>query len=110
MDNTLRSKIIRLAHQQPELRPHLLPLLKSAGMDDFDSDDNPFGLYEGHERVTKAIQSEIEKASTATASAYKAIEKLIKDNEKFGTRDSDSTGAIWDVWRDAMKGALVGKK
>jgi hypothetical protein len=26
----LRSKIIRLAHQQPALRPHLLPLLKEA--------------------------------------------------------------------------------
>jgi hypothetical protein len=28
MSNTLRSKVIRLAHQNPELRPHLLPLLK----------------------------------------------------------------------------------
>ena len=26
----LRNKLIRLAHQKPELRPHLLPLLKSA--------------------------------------------------------------------------------
>lgn len=28
---TLRSKVIRLAHANPELRPHLLPLLKEAG-------------------------------------------------------------------------------
>jgi hypothetical protein len=28
MSNTLRSKIIRLAHQNPSLRPHLLPLLQ----------------------------------------------------------------------------------
>lgn len=28
----LRSKVIRLAHQRPELRPHLLPLLKEAGL------------------------------------------------------------------------------
>jgi hypothetical protein len=27
---TLRSKLIRLAHQNPDLRPHLLPLLKQA--------------------------------------------------------------------------------
>ena len=27
---TLRTRLIRLAHQQPSLRPHLLPLLKSA--------------------------------------------------------------------------------
>ena len=31
-DQALRSKIIRLAHQQPELRPHLLPLLKEAAI------------------------------------------------------------------------------
>lgn len=30
---TLRSKVIHLAHAQPELRPHLLPLLKEAGED-----------------------------------------------------------------------------
>lgn len=28
--NTLRSKVIRLAHENPALRPHLLPLLKTA--------------------------------------------------------------------------------
>lgn len=27
MSDNLRSKVIRLAHQQPALRPHLLPLL-----------------------------------------------------------------------------------
>jgi hypothetical protein len=31
MSSNLRSKIIRLAHQNPELRPHLLHLLKDAG-------------------------------------------------------------------------------
>lgn len=30
---TLRSKLIRLAHQQPSLRPQLLPLLKTAALD-----------------------------------------------------------------------------
>ena len=29
----LRSKLIRLAHQQPSLRPQLLPLLKTAALD-----------------------------------------------------------------------------
>lgn len=29
----LRSKIIRLAHQNPEMRPHLLPLVKKARWD-----------------------------------------------------------------------------
>lgn len=31
MVNTLRNKLIRLAHEKPELRPHLLPILKTAG-------------------------------------------------------------------------------
>lgn len=31
MDNPLRSGLIRLAHARPELRPHLLPILKDAG-------------------------------------------------------------------------------
>ena len=31
MSNSLRSKVIRLAHANPALRPHLLPLLKTAG-------------------------------------------------------------------------------
>lgn len=32
MSSTLRSKVIRLAHQNPSLRPHLLPLLKTAAV------------------------------------------------------------------------------
>jgi hypothetical protein len=31
MSDNLRSKVIRLAHQNPELRPHLLPLLVGNG-------------------------------------------------------------------------------
>lgn len=35
----LRSKIIRLAHQRPELRAQLLPLVTKTAMD-----PNPYGL------------------------------------------------------------------
>jgi hypothetical protein len=35
MSNDLRSRTIRLAHANPELRPHLLPLLKVAGQPDY---------------------------------------------------------------------------
>ncbi|NBR00153.1 MAG: hypothetical protein EBT79_07430 [Actinobacteria bacterium] len=34
MSDTLRSKIVRLAHANPNLRPHLLPLLKQAAGDE----------------------------------------------------------------------------
>jgi hypothetical protein len=37
----LRSRIIRLAHTQPELRPHLLPLLKESASDDLDDELSP---------------------------------------------------------------------
>jgi len=33
-DRHLRSRLIRLAHDKPELRPHLLPLIKGAAEDD----------------------------------------------------------------------------
>lgn len=33
-DRALRSRLVRLAHARPELRPHLLPLLKTAAADD----------------------------------------------------------------------------
>lgn len=32
MSDDLRSKVIRLAHENPALRPHLLPLLKEAAL------------------------------------------------------------------------------
>jgi 3-methyladenine DNA glycosylase/8-oxoguanine DNA glycosylase len=105
MANTLRAKIIRLAHTNPELRGDLLPLLKKAAEDD----DNPYGLYEGHEQVTERIAEEIASTAVTVASAYKAIEKLIAQNAKYGTTDSDARDAIWGDWEDSMKKAIRGK-
>lgn len=42
---TLRSRAIRLAHQQPALRPHLIPLLKNASDDDFTEEEEAFVLW-----------------------------------------------------------------
>lgn len=104
MADNLRTKIIRLAHQNPELRPHLLSVLKEAA-----EDDNPYGLYEGHEQVTERIADEIASTAVTVASAYKSIEKLIAQNAKYGTTDSDSREAIWSDWEDSMKKAIRGK-
>jgi hypothetical protein len=38
---SLRSSLIRMAHTQPELRPHLLPLLKKGASDDLDDELSP---------------------------------------------------------------------
>ena len=40
--SSLRSRLIRLAHQRPHLRPHLLPILKSAG--NYGEEVNPYLL------------------------------------------------------------------
>ena len=54
MSNTLRSKVIRLAHQNPSLRPHLLPLLQEVrtAADHFAALVQPKGygdaVYEGN--------------------------------------------------------------
>lgn len=100
----LRSKIIRLAHQRPELRAQLLPLVTKTAMD-----DNPYSLYEGHEEVTEQISGEIAMTAVNVASAYQAIGRLIAKNSHLGTTDSDSRDAIWSEWNDAMKKAIVGR-
>lgn len=99
----LRTKLIRLAHQNPSLRPHLMPLLKTA------MDDNPYNLYGNHEEVTGQISAEIAMTAVNVASTYKAIERLIAKNSHLGTTDSDSRNAIWGEWNDAMKKAIVGR-
>jgi len=100
----LRTKIIRLAHQRPELRAQLLPLVTKTAMD-----DNPYSLYEGHEEVTEQIQAEIAMTAVNVASAYQAIGRLIAKNSDYGTTDSDSRDAIWADWKDTMKKAIVGR-
>ena len=47
----LRSKLIRLAHQNPELRPHILPLLKTAGESVLDYVFDPDELDEAFKNI-----------------------------------------------------------
>ena len=51
MSDDLRSRVIRLAHQNPSLRPHLLPLLKQAATAHFAAVRQPKSgvpVYEGN--------------------------------------------------------------
>ena len=43
----LRSALIRLAQEKPELRRHILPLLKKAALGDVDP-DTKYVVYKGH--------------------------------------------------------------
>jgi len=58
-DQTLRSKLIRLAHAKPELRPHLLPLLKQAshGALDYNKVPDPGGFW--HQTIRSLVSSPI---------------------------------------------------
>ena len=102
----LRSKIIRLAHQRPELRAQLLPLVTTkTAMDD--NPYNPYNLYPGHEEVTERISDEIARTAVTVAGTYQVLKELIDRNARLGTRDS--APLIWDEWNDAMKKAIVGR-
>ena len=52
-DKSLRSKIIRLAHQKPELREHLLPLVTKSAKSEIDS-----GQRTLNKTLVKMMQSE----------------------------------------------------
>ncbi len=85
---TLRSKLIRLAHDNPELRPQLLPLLKEAAQ----AFNKP--------NVTKWMRNHASEFDTATELAEDAA-------DEFGAKDKggpldDDTHWIWDLAQDAM--------
>jgi hypothetical protein len=63
--DTLRSKLIRLAHQNPALRPHLLPILKEAGIST-QMETYLKGIFEGGGRsLTKPIPKKTYQALAA---------------------------------------------
>lgn len=91
----LRSKIIRLAHQNPELRPHLMPLLtKTAGPMVFESVDSSKSDYgaakEAMNNAVAYLRMAEESASTAFDAAINGAEQnpgkghnlLVKDVSK----------------------------
>lgn len=94
-DSDLRSKLIRLAHENPDVREHLLPLLKSAGTSEtkakrhFNAAFNEIirgagFLYDAHMAFDTAFKemkvgtayisdNELDKAMKALASALKQV-------------------------------------
>ena len=70
-DQALRSKIIRLAHQRPTLRPHLLPLLAKAAAGPYDYD-------EGIERFRKVARESFIRYMGAMEDLQLQLEALSK--------------------------------
>lgn len=72
--DTLRSRVIRLAHTKPELRPHLLPLLKTA--DDLSPEEKVMVLWDSRyerlfEGVLKVWLDRYDRRVDAVAEGYK---------------------------------------
>ena len=85
----LRKATIRLAHENPDLRPHLLPLLTAKAADDEDESDKESRFEEGKEismdEMTKDMSPEDKKKFEANKEKYgdkfkdkKAAEELFK--------------------------------
>jgi hypothetical protein len=77
-DQALRSKLIRLAHNNPELRPHLMPLLgKTAGpFESVDSSKSDYGAAQ------RAMNDAIAYLRMAEENASKAFDHAIDGAEQ----------------------------
>jgi hypothetical protein len=77
--SSLRSSLIRLAHQKPALRPHLLPILKSAELHSGKYD--PYALLSGSGKYMEEIDAEIRKeepGESSTDEEYRAWEQKLE--------------------------------
>lgn len=99
--STLRSSLIRLAHQNPGLRPQLLPLLKSAG--NYGEEANPYllGFDRGNRPPltddninagTAGLQAIIATAQTEVSGV---VRKALADSRKFNKFFSDDSAELF---------------
>jgi hypothetical protein len=105
MSDALRSKVIRLAHQNPALRPHLLPLLKTAAA--------TFRVKEVKvSRKGVFVESQVEIPTSevpATGDISKALTKKYGDDlvltaaREVESDDLEAAGYEWAV--DSTKGS-----
>jgi len=84
MDKTLRSKLIRLAHARPDLRPHLLPLVASGRIE----------FYEDVARLKKQMQDQSHRAVEVLADKAKKALSAAGFNV---TRTSTDVDRDWTV-------------
>ena len=96
----LRSKVIRLAHEKPELRKHLLPLLKEANVygvqvgDYFEREGNFYKVLQTKGKTTIVLQS-VGAKSVDTRGQYRMlVPDPSKTTGKPFSRRVDSTGYV----------------
>ena len=100
----LKEALVKLGAMNPELRPHIRPLLKQG------ADANPFELYEGAagwEKASKEIESLIEDAAKDVSDRAKKLNTLITKHDKLGAGDSESQALIFAAFRKAIRTVIV---
>lgn len=72
--SNLRNKIIRLAHENPELRPHLLPLLRESSQDKAALREMSLDEIEGVlQKEHRVMVESINRAENAVAAMSQAV-------------------------------------
>jgi hypothetical protein len=79
---TLRSDLIRLAYENPEMRPHLLPMLRTAKLDVYDEAGSI--VQQGYNATGKKLSALVAKAGRAMKP-----KKFILDPRKSGLNPGD---------------------
>lgn len=95
----LRKATIRLAHEKPALRPHLLPLLKAAEDDDADESDKDARNEEGKsmtmDEMTEGMSKEDKAKFEANKDKYKDKFKAAADDDEADDEEgSDKEAAL----------------
>ena len=93
--STLRSKVIRLAHQNPDLRPHLLPLLVKTG-----AEKTPYPQLKAVLRSLD-VGDQVEVIFQPRASTYLPEKRVV-------TVDSIEEGAVYTTSGKVRPGSVAG--
>jgi len=112
-DRQLRSKLIRLAHAKPELRPHLLPLLHGKkGAEVLDSPGH--ALYDAAhklvdqdndaERLFKNLRKAVEKTIAEAKKDDYATSEDIQDGIKVLKQLQKIEDSFWKWWGEGAGG------
>ena len=86
---TLRSKLIRLAHANPELRSHLLPIIKSAGCEKLPEG----GMRDNCEKKKEEGEKKEAKTASEEGSGSKEFGELLSKRFK-GVKEKNGSGNV----------------
>ena len=105
-EKRLRSALIRLAHARPELRSHLLPLVRRAGRAQLDEDvEEGLRIIHNDRKVRYSLESDVRDAFSALNNAGQGyavgeetddIESISEAGRLLDTADHGSIAVYWN--------------